>query len=206
MHCPQWWSRVQGLPERGPGRNNDSCTAKKVDDLHQVILGRVGYKSTKDPDSSSCITMSIVSAIISKLLSIRKSLQQVEEVSATLTSSHRWSSFSLAIFKVKCAARTTLLAYMHAAEKGPTALDELQRLLNEDALQHVSLLVDQYQYCTDVLEAMQTGNDDTITLLPLKLGSNAHQCFAALFQDLLSQGSPGASGSGDGRVLHDSGC
>lgn len=170
---------------------------KKVDDLHQLILGRVGYKSTKDPDSGSCITMSIVSAIISKLLSIRKSLQQVEEASATLTSSHRWSSFSLAIFKVKCAARTTLLAYMHAAEKGPTALDELQRLLNEDALQHVSLLVDQYQYCTDVLEAMQTGNDNTITLLPQKLGSNAHQCFAALFQDLLSQGSPGASGSGE---------
>lgn len=161
---------------------------KQIDDLYQLILGRIGRRSSRVMNDGIQITTTVVSAIISKLLDIRKSLQhaQTEEPDATVFPD-KWKSFSSAILTVKSTAKTTLLEYMRASEKGITALETLQSSLGEDALQHVSFLVDQYKYCTNILEAIHTDRDNTITFLPTMLGSYAYQCFTALFQDLLSQ-------------------
>lgn len=170
----------------------------QVDDLYQLILGRTGCRSSGVMASGVHITTTVVSAIISKLLGIRKSLQQTsaEEATAATAFPDRWKSFSSAVFNVRSTAKTTLLAYMRAAERGSTALEALQSSLGEDALQHVSFLVEQYQYCTDVIESIQTSQDNNIAFLPVRLGSSAYQCFTALFQDLLSQRDIIASESG----------
>lgn len=170
---------------------------KQVDDMYQLILGRAGYGNAGNLGGGSHLATSVVSAVISKLLGVRKSLQQEEKVGTNSVFSDRWSLLSSAIFNVKCAARATLLVYMHAAEKGSAALDALQSSLGEDALQHVSFLADQYQYCTDVLETMQTGKTDSLTFIPPKLGASTYQCFSALFQDLLGQIGTDSSESGE---------